>query len=97
MIVTIKNDDGEFLFDINKIEDDAKKQEAGVIIQKVGTLSTTIEALDFASRTHRANLEQLLMECEEAIVEPKRARDEKGQFIADDPSTPDINEAYEGR
>jgi len=69
MIVTIKNDDGEFLFDINKIDDEAKKQEAGVIVQKVGNLSVVIEALDFASRTHRANLEQLLMSCEEAKIE----------------------------
>ena len=23
-----------------------------------------------------------------------RAKDDKGQFIADDPSTPDVNEAY---
>jgi len=27
--------------------------------------------------------------------EPKRARNKKGQLIADDPSTPDVNEAYE--
>lgn len=69
MIVTIKNEDGEFLFDINKIDDEAKRQEAGVIVQKVGNLSVVIEALDFASRTHRANLEQLLISCEEAKVE----------------------------
>jgi ribonuclease PH len=69
MIVTIKNEDGEFLFDINKIDDEAKRQEAGVIVQKVGNLSVVIEALDFASRTHRANLEQLLNSCEEAKVE----------------------------
>jgi len=69
MIVTIKNEDGEFLFDINKIDDEAKRQEAGVIVQKVGNLSVVIEALDFASRTHRANLEQLLTSCEEAKVE----------------------------
>jgi len=69
MIVTIKNDDGEFLFDINKIDDEAKRQEAGVIVQKVGNLSVVIEALDFASRTHRANLEQLLMACDEAKIE----------------------------
>jgi len=69
MIVTIKNDDGEFLFDINKIDDEQKKQEATVIVQKVGNLQITIEALDFASRTHRANLEQLLMSCEEAKIE----------------------------
>lgn len=97
MIITIKNDEGvETNFDINLIDDEKVKQEATVIVQKVGNLQVTIEALDFASRTHRANLEQLLGAREEAIVEPKRARDEKGQFIADDPSTPDINEAYEG-
>lgn len=76
MIVTIKNDDGEFLFDIDKIADEDKKQEAGVIVQKVGNLSVIIEALDFASRTHRANLEQLLMECDEAKVEQESSTEE---------------------
>ena len=28
--------------------------------------------------------------------DPVRARNEKGHYVADDPSTPDINEAYEG-
>ena len=28
--------------------------------------------------------------------EPERARDEKGHYVADDPDTPDVNEAYEG-
>ena len=32
-------------------------------------LQVIIEALDFASRTHRANLEELLKKQEEAIVE----------------------------
>ena len=27
---------------------------------------------------------------------PKRARNEKGQLVADDPSTPNVNEAWEG-
>jgi len=70
MIITIKNDDGVTTnFDINLISDEQKKQEATVIVQKVGNLQVTIEALDFASRTHRANLEQLLVGCEEAKVE----------------------------
>ena len=30
------------------------------------------------------------------VTEPVRARNEKGHYIADDPSTPDVNEAYEG-
>jgi translation initiation factor IF-3 len=84
MIVTIKNDDGEFLFDINKIDDEAKRQEAGVIVQKVGNLSVVIEALDFASRTHRANLEQLLMECDEAKVEQTDEESEITEPSSDD-------------
>jgi len=76
MIITIKNDDGETNFDINNIADEQKKQEATVIVQKVGNLQVVIEALDFASRTHRANLEELLKDRDEAIVEPAEETDE---------------------
>mgnify|MGYP003108574244 CR=1 FL=1 len=31
-----------------------------------------------------------------ADVEPTRARTETGKFVADDPSTPDVNEAWKG-
>lgn len=71
MIITINNDDGTTNFDVNNISDDAVKQEATVIVQKVGNLQVVIEALDFASRTHRANLEELLKGRDEAIVEPQ--------------------------
>lgn len=71
MIITINNDDGTTNFDVNNISDDAVKQEATVIVQKVGNLQVVIEALDFASRTHRANLEELLKGRNEAIVEPQ--------------------------
>ena len=96
MIITIKNKENETNFDINNITDDGVKQEATVIVQKVGTLQVIIEALDFAIRAHRGNLEALLKERDEAVVEPERARDEDGKFIADDPSTPDTNEAWKG-
>ena len=29
-------------------------------------------------------------------VEPKRARNDKGHYVADDPKTPNVNEAWEG-
>ena len=48
MIITINNEEGETLFDVNKITDDAVKQEATVIVQKVGNLQIIIEALDFS-------------------------------------------------
>ena len=87
MIITINNDDGNTSFDVNNIDDDKVKQEATVIVQKVGNLQVIIEALDFASRTHRANLEELLKGREEAVVETDPARNEKGQFVGDDPDT----------
>ena len=33
---------------------------------------------------------------EEEVVEANRARGKKGKFIADDPNTPDVNEAWVG-
>tara|TARA_A200000159_G_C7151605_1_gene267432 strand:- start:320 stop:616 length:297 start_codon:yes stop_codon:yes gene_type:complete len=87
MIITINNDDSNNSYDVNNISDDKVKQEATVIVQKVGNLQVIIEALDFASRTHRANLEELLKDRDEAIVETEPARNEKGQFVGDDPET----------
>jgi len=87
MIITINNDDGTTSYDVNNISDDGVKQEATVVVQKVGNLQIIIEALDFASRTHRGNLEALLVEREEAIVETDPARNEKGQFVGDDLDT----------
>lgn len=40
--------------------------------------------------------EAKMVEMQEQVVEPKRARDDKGHYVADDPSTPDVNEAYVG-
>ena len=87
MIISIKSDDRITSYDVNNIGDDGVKQEATVIVQKVGNLQVIIEALDFASRTHRANLEELLKDRDEAIVETERARNDQGQFVGDDPET----------
>ena len=69
MVITIKKDDGEYIYSVDEIADEAKQNEARVIISKVGTLETMLEAINFASATHRANLEKLLEGCEEALIE----------------------------
>jgi hypothetical protein len=76
MIITINNEDNVTTYDVTNISDDGVKQEATVIVQKVGNLQVIIEALDFASRTHRANLEELLKGREEALVEPEESSEE---------------------
>ena len=69
MIITIKNDDGESVYDVSKIEDEQKKAGANISISKIGTLNVLVEALNFASQGHQNNLEAVLKDSPEAIVE----------------------------
>jgi hypothetical protein len=69
MIITIKNDDGESVFDVSKIEDEQKKAGANISISKIGTLNVLVEALNFASQGHQNNLEAVLKDSPEALVE----------------------------
>ena len=39
MIITIKNDDGESVYDVSMIEDEQKRTNASVSINKIGTLN----------------------------------------------------------
>ena len=69
MIITIKNDDGESVFDVTKIEDEQKRNGANITISKIGTLNVLVEALNFASQGHQNNLEAVLKDSPEALVE----------------------------
>ena len=78
MNISIKKDDGEVVYNVNEISDASKQNEARVIITKVGTLETLLEAINFASATHRANLEKILEDCDEAImIEPVKLKYQK--------------------
>ena len=69
MIITIKTDDGESVYDVSKIEDEQKKAGANISISKIGTLNVLVEALNYASQGHQSNLEAILKDSPEAIVE----------------------------
>ena len=69
MIITIKNDSGETVYDVSKIENSDSKINATVSINKMGTLNTLVEALNFATQGHQGQLETLLADCPEAVVE----------------------------
>ena len=69
MIITIKKDDGEYLYDVSKIDDEQKRNGANISISKIGTLNVLVEALNFASQGHQNNLEAILKESPEAVVE----------------------------
>ena len=42
MIITIKNDEGESVYDVSKIEDDQKRTDASVSSKKIGTLNVSV-------------------------------------------------------
>ena len=69
MIITIKNESGETVYDVSKIENSDSRTNASVSINKMGTLNTLVEALNFATQGHQGNLETLLSDCPEAVVE----------------------------
>ena len=71
MIVTINNENGITSYDVSKVKDESIKTQATIMINKVGTIEVILEALNFTSSTHRANLEALLKDCPESLVENK--------------------------
>jgi hypothetical protein len=77
MIITIKNDDGESVYDVSMIEDEQKRTNASVSINKIGTLNVLVEALNFASQGHQNNLEAVLKDSPEAIVEQEETETEE--------------------
>ena len=71
MIVTINNENGTTTYDVSKVDDESIRTQATVMINKVGQLEVLLEAFNFTSSTHRANLEALLKDCPESLVENK--------------------------
>jgi len=77
MIITIKNDEGESVYDVSKIEDEQKRNGANISISKIGTLNVMVEALNFASQGHQNNLEAVLKDSPEAVVEQEETETEE--------------------
>ena len=71
MIVNINNENGTTTYDVSKVNAENLRTQATVLINKVGTIEVILEALNFTSSTHRANLEALLQDCPESLVENK--------------------------
>lgn len=77
MIITIKNESGETVYDVSKIENNDTRINATVSINKMGTLNTLVEALNFATQGHQGQLETLLADCSEAVVETPTEEEEE--------------------
>jgi len=88
-----RTDEGDFNVSLFSSEGKLKFKLAQKALKELGDLSDKVMILREALQSLRSDI--MDSEChEETLIEPERARDEDGRFIADDPSTPDVNEAY---
>jgi hypothetical protein len=91
MIITIKKDDGEYLYDVSKIDDEQKRNGANISISKIGTLNVLVEALNFASQGHQNNLEAVLNDSPEAMMEHKLEETETEETSDEDESLNEVS------
>ena len=92
MQITIQNN----IYEIDNNSDEIITLDTNVLIDKINHLRSFLAGSQILVNTFETRLGDVLKPRDEALVEPTRARDEKGHYVADDPSTPDVNEAWEG-
>jgi len=88
-----RTDEGDFNVSLFSDEGKLKFKLAQKAITELSDLSDRV----MIQREALQSLRQSLMdnECtDDTLIKPERARTATGQYKSDDPSTPDVNEAY---
>ena len=88
-----RTDEGDY--DVSLFSDEGKLKFK--LAQKVVTELSDLSDKVMIQREALQSLRQSIMnnECtDDTLIKPERARTATGQYKSDDPSTPDVNEAY---
>jgi len=88
-----RTDEGDFNVSLFSDEGKLKFKLAQKAVTELSDLSDRV----MIQREALQSLRQSIMdnECnDDTLIKPERARNATGQYKADDPSTPDVNEAY---
>ena len=88
-----RTDEGDFNVSLFSDEGKLKFKLAQKAVAELSDLSDRV----MIQREALQSLRQIIMdnECnDDTLIKPERARTATGQYKADDPSTPDVNEAY---
>ena len=88
-----RTDEGDF--NVSLFSDEGKLKFK--LVQKAVTELSDLSDRVMIQREALQSLRQSIMdnECnDDTLIKPERARTATGQYKADDPSTPDVNEAY---
>lgn len=91
MIINIRNEDGEYVYDVSKIDDEQKRNGANISISKIGTLNVLVEALNYASQGHQNNLEAVLKDSPEAMLEHNIEETETEETSDEDESLNEVS------
>tara|TARA_Y100000994_G_C15456183_1_gene344773 strand:+ start:209 stop:526 length:318 start_codon:yes stop_codon:yes gene_type:complete len=88
-----RTDEGDFNVSLFSDEGKLKFKLAQKAITELSDLSDRVMIQREALQSLRQSI--IDNECnEDTLIKPERARTATGQYKADDPSTPDVNEAY---
>tara|TARA_R100000935_G_C2802018_1_gene150934 strand:- start:421 stop:729 length:309 start_codon:yes stop_codon:yes gene_type:complete len=91
--IIFRTEEGDYNVSLFSAEGKLHYTVAQKAIQELKDLTAEMLIRKGAISSLHASLQSV--ECTEAtLIVPLRARTKGGQYIADDPSTPDINEAY---
>jgi len=88
-----RTEEGDYNVSLFSTEGKIKFKLAQKALKELGDLSDRV----MIQREALASLRSSIMddECnDDTFIKPERARNDKGHFKADDPATPDVNEAY---
>ena len=88
-----RTDEGDFNVSLFSDEGKLKFKLAQKAVTELSDLSDRVMIQREALQSLRQSI--IDNECnEDTLIKPERARTATGQYKADDPSTPDVNEAY---
>tara|TARA_R110001592_G_scaffold267434_2_gene533510 strand:+ start:1979 stop:2284 length:306 start_codon:yes stop_codon:yes gene_type:complete len=88
-----RSDEGDFDVSLFTSEGKLKFRLAQKALRELGDLSDRVMIQREALQALRTDIMDLECNLDTKII-AERARTEDGKFIADDPDTPDVNEAY---
>ena len=88
-----RTDEGDFNVSLFRDEGKLKFKLAQIAVAELSDLSDKVMIQREALQSLRQSI--IDNECnDDTLIKPERARTATGQYKADDPSTPDVNEAY---
>jgi hypothetical protein len=92
-MAVFRTEEGDYNVSLFSVEGQLKFKLAQKALKELSDLSDKVMILREALQSLRSDI--IDTEChEETLIERERARNKMGQYVGDDPTTPNVNEAF---